>query len=279
MLLSPDHIMPAAYSWYVTITSIWWSYMFPAVMGFHGMLGFVIELLTIWPSVPGLHLVSSIYKSQNQNPASRNIHVKPMVDFTRMNIGRFDKLSCDWCSIVNGTCEYAINTIIDEIEHGGVDGVMNMRLPRTATWTIYYANTMLMYLPGSASYLHRWKHGETLEMSPGYIAIHSTLVSKHVQNIEDIMEHLRPFTTFAYFAEAQERRWCPFKQMVNGRTKPYMIYNSQYANEIKEVAGIILRHGSITCNNCNQIVNSELPHDLPIVETPLHRWWYNLIDE
>ena len=136
-----------------------------------------------------------------------------------------------------------------------------MRLPRTARWLIYYVNTVAMYLPGSASHMHRWIHGETLEMSPGYIAIHNTLVSNNVQNTEDMMEHLRPFTTFAYFAEAQERRWCPFKQMVNERTKPYMLPNPQYASEVQQVTEIIRRHGSITCINCNQIVNSELPQD------------------
>ena len=185
MLLSPDHLRLNLYMWYITITSIWWSYMYPAIMGFQGMLC-LVEYYHICPNLAGLHVVSSIYKSQKQ---SRNINVKPMVDFTRMNIGRFDKFNCDWCSIVNGTCDYAIQKIIAEIEHGGVNTILQMRLPRTARWLICYVNTVLIYLPGSASHLHRWTHGETLEMSPGYIAIH--------KGVEQCTEHRRYYGALA----------------------------------------------------------------------------------
>ena len=89
------------------------------------------------------------------------------------------------------------------------------------------------------------------------------------------INEIRQFITFSYFVEAQERRWCPFKQIRNERNRPYLFYDSSYAKDVEQAAITLRKSGTITCTNCVQEVFSEF--DKTMSQSCIVMVFWNLI--
>jgi hypothetical protein len=235
-------------------------------------------LLEIWillPSIISCLLISDIHQQMQTLPTHTVVPLP--VEFARMDLSLFDKVACDWCSIINGTCIYSVNTIIAELQQGGVDKIMALKLGRVRC-LVWIARTILENCPRTASYLYRWDCKETVEDSIMYQRVLRAVLDTGVVNTSGVMNQVYPLVAYAYFAEAQERRWCPFKQIKEcGRA--HLAYDSRHDSEVQRVREILRANGHVPCGTCVSLINGdESPrpsqnHIATFIET----WWHNML--
>ncbi len=73
---------------------------------------------------------------------SKSIPIAPYVDFMRMEMNIVDILSCDWCSIVNGTFEWVTTVLLKEIELNGLVYLQHIRIPWSIRVCVYGINIL-----------------------------------------------------------------------------------------------------------------------------------------
>lgn len=150
------------------------------------------------------------------------------ISFLNMNNSAFT-LSCDWCSIVNGSLEAVRVNLLNNPEL--LDAVDFTQL-----------NKCFYFVDDSWSYKRITKHCNKLFGS--------------ILN-ENNRDRLRIITKFYAYAEYTEKRWCPFK-----RASKLYYRNKQYIDpterNIYEFGRWITSNGPIECHKCNKLCNKRI---------------------
>jgi len=183
------------------------------------------------------------------------------ISFGRMvDIHPYDKLSCDWCSIINGAAEYLADLLAAHFHSADFDPrdfqLRGMPLDTPYRWSLRLHHLV----PDTASALHAAE--VPFEKANATVMVHKALNSachsieyspeEAVQMEHRIWELVRPVLEMVWFGEAQEQRWCPFRHAseVALRLRPYLALDSQRQEELERALAIIRSEGRVTCRSC-----------------------------
>lgn len=205
-----------------------------------------------------LQCVYNYYKSiQIFNIYSLNNYVS----FNRLNIGFLDKLSCDWCSIVNGIAR----TSLDSLKYLETNYYYPPNISTDEIDKLYNGLIRALFL--------REKLPDENEYKEYIIKNFNTYL---YQNNEYIIKTCKILVLLEYI----ELRWCPFKAMVNYYYRNDDIRYIYPSNINIKIAGYILsNHETIDCYLCNLYINNsikQINYVNPI--SPLYDYYFKLLD-
>ena len=142
------------------------------------------------------------------------------------------RLTCDWCSIVNGIVETSKQNIINRPEL--VNQIDFVRLPLAEIFLDFI-------LTGRTEKVTQEQAELWCNDTFGQVTSDHLLFSRIYIKLEHI-----------------ELRWCPFKRSkefyYRNKDKRYLEPTEQ---TIYEVGQILSKHETITCNNCPRVINAE----------------------
>ena len=180
------------------------------------------------------------------------LECKPREIYDWISLTRFFdgpmKLSCDYCSILNGLCEFVREKLIEDIQSDNFD----IRNYETHMHSLPFINRWVLtgMLPGNLNVYGKLKKANLdkyLELS-----------RKRCMNAKDTMNYMNFIREFMYTYELFqliEQRWCPFKHLTQMKYDRKYYYYGTKKKDLKKAKKILIKHGKITCDNCVSILN------------------------
>lgn len=185
----------------------------------------------VWPDLPNLY-IPFILKRALRVPSGR---LRQNVVFLSVNYPETLRVSCDWCSIINGL----VHTALEELQGGTIVSSIDSTTVRNIASVLY----------------DRIRYRTTITKQDITEWIHSKLPTT-LRGSVDVW-------SFAYLYIVLERielRWCPFKRAVGY----YRHKDTRYANlpvdpltrrSLLEIGRILDKDHTIKCTNCPALVN------------------------
>lgn len=205
----------------------------------HNYIKYLIEYKLIWVTKLnlnfGLLLFKYIRSIEKQEPGT----VEKYISFTRFSRGS-DKISCDWCSIINGCMELLVDIIYSNLNNESVEKILDVK--ELSLNTILFTN----------KYMYHSKHVKE-DLDKYYKRIDKQIDSKYREPLKKVIYNL---LTVRSVIECIETGWCPFKHMTEiDFDRAYYKYNSNDVTELKIASDIIKENGSIKCDSCVKLLN------------------------
>lgn len=199
---------------------------------------YLVEHHLIWVTKDNLNFVLLLFKYirsiQKQEPGT----LEKYVSFTRFSRGR-DKISCDWCSIVNGCMELLLKVVYENINDEFTETLLYGK-HRMSVDSILLTNNFMYHVTPKQKDIDKFNSK-------------IDLLTKNKDEMKKLIHEL--LTTYEVIADI-ETRWCPFKHMTKlDFDRAYYKYNANDVNEFKIASDIIKKYGSIKCDNCIEILN------------------------
>lgn len=181
---------------------------------------------------------------QNYNYPS-NINIRDYISFTRfINISKYnaDKISCDWCSMVNGVVHFIIDrTRCSPIKTASFNLVLDEILTRLFKYVDYYSSLS--------------------KLVPNRILIETYARRMVYQSKDNDWTNIQcKLMELKLIVNTIEQTWCPFKHLKEmAFENDYTIYDSNVIGELKEASERLKKHGIIDCKQCPLIISSTYP--------------------
>lgn len=171
------------------------------------------------------------------------------ITFTRFSeyIHNGDKISCDWCSIFNGSLEFISHVVLTNRNIKITNSFLDVAQFILDEHVMKYHMMATKYLKKFDNTCDDYETKIQLFISnvDGYHNLPS-----NTQKALYIIEKLKIMT------HDIESTWCPFKHMKHiDFDREYYFYDSNSKEELKQAANIIKKAGIITCENCSRIIN------------------------
>jgi hypothetical protein len=201
---------------------------------------YLIEYKLIWVTKLnlnfGLLLFKYIRSIEKQEPGT----VEKYISFTRFSRGR-DKISCDWCSIINGCMELLLDVIYSNLNDESVEKILDVE--ELSLNLILFTNKYMYHVKPTEVDLYKY-----------YERIDNQIDSKYREPLKKVISDL---LTVRSVIECIETGWCPFKHMTEiDFDRAYYKYNSNDVTELKIASDIIKENGSIKCDSCVTLLNN-----------------------
>eukprot|EP00747_Dinoflagellata_sp_TGD_P214769 gnl/TRDRNA2_/TRDRNA2_87579_c1_seq1.p1 gnl/TRDRNA2_/TRDRNA2_87579_c1~~gnl/TRDRNA2_/TRDRNA2_87579_c1_seq1.p1 ORF type:complete len:302 (+),score=44.65 gnl/TRDRNA2_/TRDRNA2_87579_c1_seq1:41-907(+) len=180
----------------------------------------------------------------------------------------WDKLTCDYCSIINGAGEYMADLLQAHFADEGFRpqqfDLPDMPRNRAFRWQIRLHHL----LPHTASSLHNTD--VPFQQSGSTVRVLSALRAGCLRGCADaaqamreesrIVDIIRPVLEICWFSEAMEKRWCPFRHAEGLATalrqRPYYALDAQKKEQLEQALRLLREEGRITCRQCGPRLDS-----------------------
>lgn len=191
----------------------------------------------IIPTTNKLHILFDCFRTivTIRNRYTLNVDINDYISFTRFTTFKntsLDRISCDWCSIVNGYIEYFIEIIKLCLESN---------LSISAEECVFISDRIISF----NKYVN------------GFLQLGNVKITQYTpcKNVSSLFELLCDVRTGV---EIIEQSYCPFKHMKSmGFHKTYYVYNSNEYNELNIVSKLLRKYGAVSCHQCARVINSE----------------------
>lgn len=215
-------------------------------------VGRVVITVEGWSIMPNFVYLRGILKMCERIgkylPNELNIH--EYVQLTRfIEKDNLDRLSCDWCSLVNGFNEYTL----DVIKNRDADDILKID-------TIYhdicrFGIKLPMYLSSSSTITNEYKCSE--ESAMNFIVQNGIVYN--ADNRLKLVKFVQKLLELRNIAAMLESRWCPFRYMQN------MAYERYYqGTDLEEITETLRNYGQVVCNQCVRDLNRLHPATAPV---------------
>jgi len=209
-----------------------------------------------------------------QSPDGRPHTLQDFVGFGRMaSLDPYDKLSCDWCAIVNGVGEYLAALLRACFRRPDFDAAAfdlpGMPLRTTMRWQIrtfhHCPHTASALFAEEVSFEDADNTVTTLEALRAGCARSCPGEVQANEQSERIFELIRPILELCYFGEAQEQRWCPFRHASGVATAlrllPHQALDTRKQEELDRAMRILREDGRVSCRSCGPMLDAMLGED------------------
>jgi hypothetical protein len=202
-----------------------------------------VEGLVIFPGYTNLLSVLVTARKMGQHWQARP-NVDDYIQLTRfIDKDNMDRISCDWCSIINGYLEL----MFDAMEGETAENILKIRnLPYTLTKLSLFA---LVFVPYSAV-------DDDIDLSDERIEnfLRTKGISYESEEKKTIFRFIRELLLLRHICGQLESRWCPF-----GYTEQLLYVREYWATDIAEVRATLQRIGKINCKDCVRDLNQLVP--------------------
>jgi hypothetical protein len=162
------------------------------------------------------------------------------IQLTRfLGYDNLDRMSCDWCSVVNGFCEF----LLASIEGNSVENILKLK-------NVYFVgmfNTLKLVL----------KLKNSVDPTESYIVsdeyVSQFIQSKNIKNFQGDVEFIKLikfFIEFRNLVACIESRWCPFNYL-----KAIAYHRDYWGSDIEKISKTLQEKGKIVCNECVDFLN------------------------
>jgi hypothetical protein len=203
-------------------------------------LSYVIEFQIINITRTNLIFILDIHNYIRIIEKQESDILEKYISFTRFSRGT-DKMSCDWCSIVNGSLELLLDTVYANINDKSVYKLLNSDFQIELNKLIYINNIFYHIKP------------KQHDLDKYYDKIDLKINNENKEQIKKLVYNL---VIFRDIVEDIETRWCPFKHMTKlNFDREYYKYNPNDVKELKIASNIIKNQGEIKCDQCIKLLN------------------------
>ena len=190
------------------------------------------------------------------------------VTFTRANFSTWDKISCDWCSIVNGMLEYSLDSIKECIMNES-EKLLELNFDYNTSFNLRY----MKYLPYSVI-KGCYNKEEIRREQMQYVDLINTYYKKTTKAKRNrLIKHVKKLVELKIVVSYVERRWCPLAHLQKmAYRRNYHTFDSRNRRHLEKAAAILKEISFIDINrceldikDCNQKINNALedPVDMP----------------
>lgn len=198
------------------------------------------EVITILPLPNYLVALNNVFKVVGESIVHEN-NLRDYIQMSRfIEQQNLDRLSCDWCSIVNGSLEFVLDSI-------GGNKASDINKLNTAMLTLMH--NMLLGLTKNPG---RFPDND--------YSVYDSEVDAFIENKKIVLEFgeyvklkntIKKFLELKKLVEAVETRWCPFRYLSD------IAYERNYwGTDVEGIAELLRTSGRITCESCVPTVNS-----------------------
>ena len=160
------------------------------------------------------------------------------VSFTRAKFSLWDKISCDWCSLVNGVAEYIIESLHTALESGSNDVLL---LQPLSNWIL--SVRYLRYLPYSV--VRHLYDSDTVDQDKSNLLelLNSNFPSLDRNQYQAMCRIIHQVVEFKVIVSLLERRWCPFMHLKKmAYRREYHCFDPRARDHIELVGELSLIH-------------------------------------
>ena len=217
------------------------------------------EVLTILPLPNYLIALNKIFKSVGESIIHKN-DLRDYIQLTRfIEQQNLDRMSCDWCSIVNGSLEF----VLDSISENKASDINKLN---TSSLTLMHKMLMgLTKIPG--------RFPEKCLVSDDEIDVfieNKKIVLEFGETLK-LKDTIKKLLELRNIVELVESRWCPFRYLSD------IAYERHYwGTDVQQIAKLLRESGRINCISCTPIVNGFYAVKIP-KESIFEKYVNNLI--
>ena len=200
-----------------------------------------IEGCVIFPSI--FHLKTSLTPVKIiKKHITHSKNIKDYIQFTRfISRDNKDRMSCDWCSVVNGMLEF----ILDVIKGNAASDIL--KLNTFGLTLTHFALTSLQHIKTSVV-TNSCKLTNDVALS----FIHENKISFKDSELTKLVALIKKLLEIKEAVAQIESRWCPFGYLGD------IAYERKYWNtELEAVAHMLQENGKLVCTSCIQEANEK----------------------
>ena len=196
------------------------------------------EVLSILPLPVYLFELNRTLKIIGENIKHQN-NLGDYIQLSRfIDQDNLDRLSCDWCSIVNGSLEF----ILDSIKGNSATDIIKLKSSLVST------HSRIMGLTRFSGCIP----GNTYKVSDAEIDsfIRTNNIIHQYDQLATLKEIIGKLLELRNVVEIIESRWCPFRYLSD------IAYERHYwGTDVDKIAELLRDSGRITCTQCVPLVN------------------------
>lgn len=218
-------------------------------------IGSKIEGYVIFPTIFHLNVCLTSSKVIGKY-ITHSKNINDYIQLTRFIAhNNMDRMSCDWCSIVNGMLEFNL----DVIKGNAANNIL--KLNNFGLTVVHYALTTLRHIPTSAvTNSCKFTNNDVLTF------IHKNNISYKDNELSKLITLVKKLLEIKEAVSQIESRWCPFRYLGD------IAYEREYWNtNLEEVARMLQEHGKVICNTCVKEANNKFGIDncVPSIFQPM----------
>jgi len=193
----------------------------------------VQDLKFIWPTAHPLITMLALYRQYSWLNFTED-DLSHYISFTRFGSG-MDKLSCDWCSIINGLNELTL----DKLKH-------------------------VSAVPDGSSISEVTSLMESYEHFPKSSDVSFKPTAAQLAAYDLPASTIAPLLEWRNAVEYIEQRWCPFKTLQRlNFNRSYYAFSTEDREELMQAQAILkekkrITGADVTCESCNKVINEQL---------------------
>ena len=194
------------------------------------------EPITILPLPIHLYELRKTIKTVCDN-FSYDCDLSKYIQLTRfIQYQNLDRLSCDWCSVVNGSIEF----IVDSFKQNSAHNINKLNS------NLNVSNGMLLRLANKDNYDYAITDSEIEYF------IKQNQISFEESELVLLKKTLKKFIELKNIVGIIESRWCPFRYLSD------IAYQRHYwGTDVEEIAKLLSSSGRIDCTQCVPLVNQK----------------------
>jgi len=193
----------------------------------------VQDLKFIVPTANALIAILALYRQYSWLNVTED-DMSHYISFTRFGSG-LDKLSCDWCSIINGLNELTL----DKLKH-------------------------VSAVPDGSSISEVTSLMESYEHFPKSSDVSFKPTAAQLAAYDLPASTIAPLLEWRNAVEYIEQRWCPFKTLQRlNFNRSYYAFSTEDREELMQAQAILkekkrITGADVTCESCNKVINEQL---------------------
>jgi hypothetical protein len=253
-----------------------WSYYSKETYKIFAYTSYLAEVLVVRPNKYFLQYIIQLCQGILPFAHHNRKGLSEYVSFTRLNITILDRISCDWCSIVNGILHYIDDTINFALKNKDIN-ILSWSF-KSHDYNLFLKG--LRFVPKSIV-RDLYNKNEALVRVQDYRSKIDKLFPKAPAKIKKLfIKSISELLILQHIVASIESRWCPFKHLrelalkkVNHRQFNWINYD-----ELMRASILIGKHGKIDCHNCANLINDGLSLENDIENTsPFAEYFKHLL--
>ncbi|STX29698.1 Uncharacterised protein [Legionella beliardensis] len=217
------------------------------------------------PMYLNIYLFLSIVKTGKTLSAHSQKKLEDYISLTRANFSPLIKSWCDWCSIVNGYCTFAIATI-NEHDEDYNEKYLDIKTLRKLKF-LFACTSHIKIMLERDNYFADKKPSSSRALFPEIYDKASPPIKSFLDSIT------KKYNQF----QIVEQQWCPFQHMKRialltyGDRERYESYlNCKDYKDVVKAGELIFNFKHLKCNQCVNVINTFLESEAGYLDNKLH---------